>query len=833
MTTYSPLAVKYPVVTEQGKDYTDLEKLLDDLDTQSQGFYLIGRNNCWHGGIHITDEKFAHHKTTYPVRCMMDGTVVAYCLNQNYPTLSWQPNATVAAKDARYSNGFVLVRHDYGTPKNTEEGADKDKQNTLTLYSLYMHTADYHTYVSAATDTQKTVTITRNTNARSAADVTQIAGVLKQGSTVQLDTAQDPRLATSQGTTYKFYVVTLMEKASGSDEALTVGDTYYLYAGCFPVGTFPESTQKALPSYWKGTITGKTKVRMWVYTSQADCDEHDKAKAVILNSGQTVTFQSSDVQKSTDGKHSMANCQIASGATFAGHTQMTSGWMYVDENQIERQSLVPTQFDSIVTCDYPIKAGETIGFMGIWDRPTAPLASGELASDYQMHVELFTTDDKAALDKFLQNDAHLKTGKKYLKVPKNTVLYSSDDHGGFVAVHNSLFTSQDYLFEESTLTQEKDRSNTVYYKLKGIRTGEAAIGPVDLYYVKPGGNVKLVTQYDLEELGYTTIEETDSSTNCYIDPDKVPSDMFKTIFDEINSNHDDKYSGEEVKAFLQSDKYLRDKLFKLVAGHPSEWHRTTQNNLKTLVNRLIAESTQEETKKLNQFEIDRFEKCEFASQISGLTQKLWHFHPIMVSSYIKEKSCSVLAGQITYNAEGNDIPGNHNFTRVIHWPGNDESGVTIGRGYDLGSRSYEDIVSDLTASGVPENQARKIANGAGLKGGDAHDFVVSNKNDIGEITLDNQINLFNLVYPRYVEAAISNYNHWTSTVPTRYEWDTLDQVIRDILVDFVYQGFTKGPKPMESGMNNSKDEMIEYINSSTVMLSYEAGRHRVQYLESN
>lgn len=195
MTTYSPLAVKYPFVTEQGKDYTDLEKLLDDLDAQSHGFYLIGRNNCWHGGIHITDEKFAHHKTTYPVRCMMDGTVIAYRLNQNYPTLSWQPNATVPAKDARYSNGFVLVRHDYGTPKNTEEGADKDKQNTLSFYSLYMHTADYNTYVPAATDTRKTVTITRNTNARSVADVTQIAGVLKQGSTVQLDTAQAPRTA--------------------------------------------------------------------------------------------------------------------------------------------------------------------------------------------------------------------------------------------------------------------------------------------------------------------------------------------------------------------------------------------------------------------------------------------------------------------------------------------------------------------------------------------------------------------------------------------------------------------------------------------------------------
>ncbi len=76
------LAVKYPFVTEDGKEFSDLDKLLTELGQQSGGYYLLGANNCWHGGIHITDEKFAHHKTTHPVRCMMDGVVIAYRLNK-------------------------------------------------------------------------------------------------------------------------------------------------------------------------------------------------------------------------------------------------------------------------------------------------------------------------------------------------------------------------------------------------------------------------------------------------------------------------------------------------------------------------------------------------------------------------------------------------------------------------------------------------------------------------------------------------------------------------------------------------------------------------------
>ncbi|MFZ5459334.1 MAG: hypothetical protein ACOZF1_08390, partial [Pseudomonadota bacterium] len=62
---------------------------------------------------------------------------------------------------------------------------------------------------------------------------------------------------------------------------------------------------------------------------------------------------------------------------------------------------------------------------------------------------------------------------------------------------------------------------------------------------------------------------------------------------------------------------------------------------------------------------------------------------------------------------------------------------------------------------------------------------------------------------------------------------SLDQAIRDVLVDFVYQGFTKGPNPMKAGMRNDKAELIRYIENTPAIRQYEPGRNRARYLRNN
>ncbi|MEE3664813.1 hypothetical protein V2I52_23355 [Brenneria sp. g21c3] len=111
--------------------------------------------------------------------------------------------------------------------------------------------------------------------------------------------------------------------------------------------------------------------------------------------------------------------------------------------------------------------------------------------------------------------------------------------------------------------------------------------------------------------------------------------------------------------------------------------------------------------------------------------------------------------------------------------------------------------------------------------------VENNKTAIGEISHSMQINLFEFICPSYIQRARTNYDSWTLNYPRRTQWQDLKLVIRDIMVDFVYQGFTKGEAPMKAGMNNDIDELIRYIENSPVMQSYEQDRRRARYLKNN
>jgi len=91
---------------------------------------------------------------------------------------------------------------------------------------------------------------------------------------------------------------------------------------------------------------------------------------------------------------------------------------------------------------------------------------------------------------------------------------------------------------------------------------------------------------------------------------------------------------------------------------------------------------------------------------------------VAVSTNIKVKK-----GQMTFDAEGGDIETSQDVSRVIHWPGNALSGVTIGRGYDMGSRTKAAVNQDMIKAGVPIATAKALSEGAGLKGNKAKEFV--------------------------------------------------------------------------------------------------------------
>nr|WP_320118106.1 hypothetical protein [uncultured Marinifilum sp.] len=82
------------------------------------GTYPLGAQFNWHGGMHINEDR------NTAIKAIADGTIIAYRLNK-------EPIET--NNGLKFSSGFVLIQHQYKSPKGRE----------LTFYSLYNHLMPY------------------------------------------------------------------------------------------------------------------------------------------------------------------------------------------------------------------------------------------------------------------------------------------------------------------------------------------------------------------------------------------------------------------------------------------------------------------------------------------------------------------------------------------------------------------------------------------------------------------------------------------------------------------------------------------------------------------
>lgn len=116
---------------------------LTDLAKAQAGYFPLGRNGLWHGGVHFDSgtagtvglEGQSH------VRCLADGEVIAYRIPETTPMTTFHP-APKVTKDKPFASGFVLVRHRLEAPKIEGKGTPP----SLIFYSLYMHLADWKSY---------------------------------------------------------------------------------------------------------------------------------------------------------------------------------------------------------------------------------------------------------------------------------------------------------------------------------------------------------------------------------------------------------------------------------------------------------------------------------------------------------------------------------------------------------------------------------------------------------------------------------------------------------------------------------------------------------------
>lgn len=168
-----------------------------------------------------------------------------------------------------------------------------------------------------------------------------------------------------------------------------------------------------------------------------------------------------------------------------------------------------------------------------------------------------------------------------------------------------------------------------------------------------------------------------------------------------------------------------------------------------------------------------------------------------------DDAVTIQSGQLTTFGEGDDALTGH-----IHWPGTAASGVTLGKGYDIGSRSKTEVITDLTTAGMGQSQAERIAEGCGLKGNAARDFVRQNRESVGEIARDVQYALLAGQLDRFREKARDTATNTTADrdnrnaagrerkegvaagtyVMTIEQWDGLHPAMVEFLTDLIYQG---------------------------------------------
>ncbi|UPQ82273.1 SH3 domain-containing protein [Pseudomonas knackmussii] len=122
-------------------------QLLINMASAKGGHYPTGENGLWHGGVHF-DEGTATLFDQTSVRCMADGEVIAYRIDERYPVSEFTDEIP-RVKRAPFSTGFVLVKHSLQpTPLRNADGSTAEGQTppVLTLYSLYMHLLDWAGY---------------------------------------------------------------------------------------------------------------------------------------------------------------------------------------------------------------------------------------------------------------------------------------------------------------------------------------------------------------------------------------------------------------------------------------------------------------------------------------------------------------------------------------------------------------------------------------------------------------------------------------------------------------------------------------------------------------
>ncbi|HCA4642743.1 TPA: hypothetical protein QFV56_005868 [Klebsiella pneumoniae] len=672
--------ISYPVPSNKnGHAFSSAEELLSTLGGESSGLYLVGSQGMWHGGIHITDATIPWcalstdseaeneycrelYKGEQFIRCMADGEIVAWRVSKDYESaaIEW------CGEKLFLSTSFVLVKH-YIQPGDMEESG-------LTFFTLYMNLAPYAAYQQQGSlSDRKVAGVQRYYTSAEDVQAEHEAGKLDKDTLVTLSDA----IVTRSRDRRQFTEVTIVSETKN-----TAGDTLVAGTKVWTVsdrGSLKATESVPVPSWWakctpayttqpEGVVKCTSRTDWAYYLSREDVLHYKKAGR--LAAGFPLSYEPGNTAQQVirPGKEPGEAARTFSLVTLGRDKDtLKKGdrvWVVSDGDSLT--SVAPAASSSepvfndvyVPSAPVPVSAGDSLGHMGFYQLPEE---NGK-RSRYQVHIECLSTDD---MEKFITNPGRVgEDAPVYLTWKTDAPLFEKGERG---MVAGSRKTKAPGILtlakvpgvdaEGNTLSSNKDAA---YYQIR----------PEGGWL--PASSVQKVSQYALGELGFVTLNKASESFDL-IDGIKQPNNVVKGILEQlykaaqdetrtthalnkynykrllelIDSNQDGYYQEQEYLQAVHNISY-RDRLYRVIAKHASEWYYGKDAPLwKTYLDTLTRDAPLWKTY-LETF-LDKMTWMKTVSEKGvALGSEPWHMHPVVFLEAIRIKErCRELFSKIS------------------------------------------------------------------------------------------------------------------------------------------------------------------------------------------
>ncbi|MBH1946356.1 hypothetical protein FCG26_04875 [Klebsiella pneumoniae] len=672
--------ISYPVPSNKnGHAFSSAEELLSTLGGESSGLYLVGSQGMWHGGIHITDATIPWcalstdseaeneycrelYKGEQFIRCMADGEIVAWRVSKDYESaaIEW------CGEKLFFSTSFVLVKH-YIQPGDMEESG-------LTFFTLYMNLAPYAAYQQQGNlSDRKVAGVQRYYTSAEDVQAEHEAGKLDKDTLVTLSDA----IVTRSRDRRQFTEVTIVSETKN-----TAGDTLVAGTKVWTVsdrGSLKALASAPVPSWWakctpayttqpEGVVKCTSRTDWAYYLSREDVLHYKKAGR--LAAGFPLSYEPGNTAQQVirPGKEPGEAARTFSLVTLGRDKDtLKKGdrvWVVSDGDSLTPVTVAASGNEPVFNDVYvpsapvPVSAGDSLGHMGFYQLPEE---NGK-RSRYQVHIECLSTDD---MEKFITNPGRVgEDAPVYLTWKTDAPLFEKGERG---MVAGSRKTKAPGILtlakvpgvdaEGNTLSSNKDAA---YYQIR----------PEGGWL--PASSVQKVSQYALGELGFVTLNKASESFDL-IDGIKQPNNVVKGILEQlykaaqdetrtthalnkynykrllelIDSNQDGYYQEQEYLQAVHNISY-RDRLYRVIAKHASEWYYGKDAPLwKTYLDTLTRDAPLWKTY-LETF-LDKMTWMKTVSEKGvALGSEPWHMHPVVFLEAIRIKErCRELFSKIS------------------------------------------------------------------------------------------------------------------------------------------------------------------------------------------